>query len=252
MGHNHNSMSHPRVEEVTDSSGSDSDPDIIDIDTIVPAPRASQSNNNPTLTPANQIPVTSSRPNPGFDANTAKKWVCLYPVYFDASRSRQEGRRVGKELAVLNPLARTMADACANVGLRVFIDVGKTHPKDWANCGRVKVEMRDEEGRLKSPGVKNKHHLYIHVAKYLQAHPTTPETPFKLTIRGMPMPEKPPEPPVAPRGWKVNAILPLHSPAVTGGGVSENMLNDMMKEMGGAQGGGGSGTSTPGGSKKMK
>ena len=162
LPHNHNSMSHPRVEEVTDSSGSDSDPDIIDIDTIVPAPRASQSNNNPTLTPANQIPVTSSRPNPGFDANTAKKWVCLYPVYFDASRSRQEGRRVGKELAVLNPLARTMADACANVGLRVFIDVGKTHPKDWANCGRVKVEMRDEEGRLKSPGVKNSAYLFTY------------------------------------------------------------------------------------------
>ena len=97
------------------------------------------------------------------------------------------------------------------------------------------------------------HHLYIHVAKYLQAHPTTPQTPFKLAIRGMPMPEKPPEPPVAPRGWKVNAILPLHSPAVTGGGVSENLLKDMMNEMQGAAGGaggGGSGTSTPGGSKK--
>lgn len=153
-------MSHPRVEEVTDSSGSDSDPDIIDIDTIVPAPRP-QSTTNPTLTPSSQIPVTSSRPNPGFDANTAKRWVCLYPVYFDASRTRQEGRRVGKELAVLNPLARTMADACANVGLRVFIDVGKTHPKDWANCGRVKVELRDEEGGLKNPGVKNSMSLPI-------------------------------------------------------------------------------------------
>jgi len=65
----------------------------------------------------------------------------------------------------------------------------------------------------------------------------------------MPLPDEPPPPPVAPRGWKVNAILPLHSPAVTGGGVSENLLKDMMSEM---QGGmpGGSSTSTPGGSKK--
>jgi signal recognition particle subunit SRP19 len=41
---------------------------------------------------------------------------------------------------------------------------------------------------------------------------------------------------------------------VTGGGVSENLLKDMMSEMGGMPGmpglPGGSGTSTPGGSKK--
>lgn len=148
-------MSHARIEEVTDSEGDsegDSDPGVVDIDTIVPAPRSSA---NASLTNPAQIPVASARPNPGFDANTAKSWVCLYPVYFDASRSRQEGRRVGKQLAVLNPLARTMADAAAHVGLRVFIDVGKTHPKDWANSGRVKVELRGEDGELKRSGVKN-------------------------------------------------------------------------------------------------
>jgi signal recognition particle subunit SRP19 len=143
-------MSHARIEEVSDSGTEpeedsdqelDSDPDIEDIDTLVPAPK-------PTNPQAFQRPVTTSRPDPGFDANTAKRWVCLYPVYFDASRSRAEGRRVSKKLAVANPLARTMADACAGVGLRVFIDVGKTHPKDWANPGRVKVELKDEEGEL--------------------------------------------------------------------------------------------------------
>jgi signal recognition particle subunit SRP19 len=147
-------MSHARIEEVTDSEDEyDSDPDVDDIDTIVPAARPS--NPSATLTNPGSIPVTSSRPNPGFDANTAKRWVCLYPVYFDASRTRAEGRRVGKELAVQNPLARTMADAAAHVGLRVFIDVGKTHPKDWANSGRVKVELRGEDGELKRSGVKN-------------------------------------------------------------------------------------------------
>jgi signal recognition particle subunit SRP19 len=43
--------------------------------------------------------------------------------------------------------------------------------------------------------------------------------------------------PAVPRGWKMNKILPFHSAAVTGGGVSENFFNDMMKEMQGLGGG---------------
>jgi signal recognition particle subunit SRP19 len=92
------------------------------------------------------------------------------------------------------------------------------------------------------------HHLYIYVAKYLKANPTTRETPFRLPVRGMPLPEEPPPPPAIPRGWKMGSILPLHSPAVTGGGVSENLLKDMMNEMQG--GAGASATNTPSGSKK--
>lgn len=34
----------------------------------------------------------------------------------------------------------------------------------------------------------------------------------------------------------MNAILPLHSPALSGGGVSENILKDVMQEMQGAGG----------------
>lgn len=34
----------------------------------------------------------------------------------------------------------------------------------------------------------------------------------------------------------MNTILPLHSPALSGGGVSENILQDMMAEMQGAGG----------------
>ncbi len=67
---------------------------------------------------------------------------------------------------------------------------------------------------------------------------------MRLRIAGMPPPTKPYTPPAIPRGWKMNTILPLHSPAVSGGGVSENFLKDMMAEMqgdtAGASGGSGS------------
>jgi signal recognition particle subunit SRP19 len=45
-----------------------------------------------------------------------------------------------------------------------------------------------------------------------------------------------PPPPAIPRGWKINDILPLHSPAVSGGGISENFMKDMMAEMAGRTG----------------
>ena len=54
----------------------------------------------------------------------------------------------------------------------------------------------------------------------------------------MPMPAGPLPPPSVPKGWKLNTILPMHSPALSGGGVSENILKDMMQEMQGAGGAG--------------
>ena len=47
------------------------------------------------------------------------------------------------------------------------------------------------------------------------------------------MPDEKPPPPAVPRGFHIGTILPLHSPALSGGGVSDNFLKDMMAEMGG-------------------
>ena len=83
------------------------------------------------------------------------------------------------------------------------------------------------------------HHLYTLISAHLKVHPTTPESPLRLRIQGMPPPNGPPPPPAVPRGWKIGTVLPLHSPAVSGGGVSENILKDVMQEMQGAGGPGG-------------
>lgn len=61
---------------------------------------------------------------------------------------------------------------------------------------------------------------------------------MELRIQGLPVPEKL-EKPAVPRGWKINDILPLHSPAMSGGGVSENFFKDMMAEMQQQSGAGG-------------
>lgn len=70
----------------------------------------------------------------------------LYPIYFDATRSRREGRRVSREMGVRNPLARELVEALRVVlargdqeDVKVVFEPGKCHPRDWANPGRVKV-----------------------------------------------------------------------------------------------------------------
>lgn len=74
------------------------------------------------------------------------------------------------------------------------------------------------------------------ISDYLKSHPTTEDMPAKFRLQGMPMPKDKVTAPAIPRGSKMGTILPLHSPALTGGGVSENFLKDMMAEMGGMGG----------------
>ncbi|KAH7192235.1 signal recognition particle, SRP19 subunit [Fusarium flagelliforme] len=266
-------MSHPRIEEVSDSDF-DSDPAEGDIDDFADSdimrrveptgPRtapaaAAPPRQEPAIVPAD-APVGGTMPASA-DRSAYADFQCLYPVYFDASRSRAEGRRVGAELAVKDPLAREIANACSRLRLPTLFEPEKVHPKDWANPGRVKVGLKKTDGHP----VKNKHHLYRLVADHLRENPTTEDSPgLRVRIGGQlqPEPGKPYPKPAVPRGWKMGELVPYLSAAMTGGGVSENLFKDMMKEMQGggdpmsalmgAQAGGGGGEESSGGGKKKK
>lgn len=255
-------MAHPRIEEVEDSDIDMSDPGEDDIDDFVDSDimraRSTPSAANATaqshiLNPAH-IPSVSSGP-PGSNAAAAASFPqqaanakayagfqCLYPVYFDATRTRAEGRRVPTELAVTNPLAREIVNACRDLRLQTVFEPDKTHPKDWANPGRVKVQLKEGTG---GSGVKNKHQLYILIAQHLRNNPTTEKSAalWDRLPHGPPAPDrsKPYPKAAVPRGWKMGELLPYYSAAMTGGGVSENLFKDMMKEMQGGGGGGGAG-----------
>ncbi|KAF3016674.1 signal recognition particle subunit [Penicillium rubens] len=231
---------HAQIEEVSDSDPEEIAPSY-DSDDDLPRNAIISPVNIPTKAapqPQQQMPMPSmpSMPAPEPQREIPRHFSCLYPVYFDKSRSRAEGRKVGAELAVENPLARDIVDAVQMLGLNAGLEPEKLHPKDWANPGRVRVQVKNEDGQLANPKIKNKHHLYILVAQYLKANPTTEKSPYRLRIRGLPMPEKLPAAPAAPRGWKIGKILPIHSPAYSGGGVSDNPLKDAMAEMQGMQG----------------
>lgn len=265
-------MSRAMVEEVSDSDLSD--PGEGDIDDFLEAdimrqvvkpqtsaaPSASASTSKPSNPPhrsAAPLVHPSQVPGPQVQPADIKDYQCIYPIYFDASRSRGEGRRVSSALAVRNPLAREIATACAQLRLQPVFEAHRTHPADWANPGRVRVPLK----KLKQSGaagsgaanVKNKHHLYALIAEHLRRNPTTDKSEALrrgVRVAGLGGPhldddEQPWPRPAVPRGWKMGDLLPAYSAAMTGGGVSENAFKDMMKEM--QQGGGPGGPGGAGG-----
>ncbi|GAM35295.1 signal recognition particle 19 kDa protein [Talaromyces pinophilus] len=195
---------HAQVEELSDSDPEEVAPsdDVLPADHII-----SPSIMHPSPPPAETgmdmpPPGMAARPQPRPPQEIPKHFHCLYAVYFDKTLRVEGG-----------------------------FEPEKLHPKDWANPGRVRVLLKDEDGNLLNPRVKNKHHLQTLVAQFLQAHPTDEKSPFRLRIHGLPMPDKLPDAPAAPRGWKIGKILPIHSPAYSGGGVSDNPFKDAMAEM---------------------
>jgi len=114
---------------------------------------------NPSAIPSSSQPNAAARNVPSNDGTQFidpkldpkyKTFQCIYPIYFDKSRSRQEGRRVGTEGAVENPLAREISAACAQLGLETLLEPDKLHPKDWSNPGRVKVRVKGSRSIVKN------------------------------------------------------------------------------------------------------
>ncbi|KAG6093017.1 hypothetical protein E4U30_004740 [Claviceps sp. LM220 group G6] len=255
-------MSRAIVEECSDSDpdmvvpdpDEDDIDDFLDSDIIrrVPPTTTTGSSNLPQqqqlpLRPHPQTQHHHHQPPPPTqlapDRSAFNSYQCLYPIYFDSLRTRTQGRRVPSSLASPSPLAREIATACSQLRLPTVLEPDKTHPKDWANPGRVKVCLKAAPpglGPQPQPqhGIRNKHHLYILVAKHLLENPTTEDSPgLRARLGGQ---VQPPEGtayprPAVPRGWKISEFVPYVSPAMTGGGVSENLLTDMMRGM---QGGG--------------
>lgn len=255
----------PIIEEIRDDEDIDNmDFDPADFDPRNPFARSNMTDGRPMLIPTSEEPAQSSSsrqqqtspfepsrndervklmnppglPNTPFiqneqDMEAFKDWQVIYPVYFDINKSRSEGRRVTKSLAVENPLAENMLLALRTLGVKSVFETTKTHPKDWSNPGRIRVDL--VSGDTDVP-IKNKSHLYRLVGEYLKKHPTTRDMVFKSPVYHQIRMQVgdvkiEPEPLAVPRGWKINSILPVSSRAISGGEATEEMMQQMQNQM---------------------
>jgi signal recognition particle subunit SRP19 len=67
--------------------------------------------------------------------------IILWPSYFDSKKSRAEGRRVSKKIAVANPRSEDILKAVQELGLKATHHPDKAYPGNWwEKEGLVSVE----------------------------------------------------------------------------------------------------------------
>lgn len=77
-----------------------------------------------------------------------KDLVILWPVYFDSSRTRRDGRRLPKKLCIQSPNVKILEDTVKNLGLNYEIDAESAYPRiPWVKMGFIAVR---KDGRSKA------------------------------------------------------------------------------------------------------
>jgi len=75
----------------------------------------------------------------------------IWPAYFDLGKTRMEGRRVSKTLAVQSPKMVEVEAAAAKMGLGFESVPDKGYPKmPWSKAGMVLVEKRGSKEQVLS------------------------------------------------------------------------------------------------------
>ncbi|WP_254537953.1 signal recognition particle subunit SRP19 [Halomarina litorea] len=71
----------------------------------------------------------------------------IWPAALDAERSRSEGRRVARDLAVPAPTVDEIARAVQQVGYDAVVEREKRYPREYETRGRVLVQNADDAGK---------------------------------------------------------------------------------------------------------
>jgi len=78
-----------------------------------------------------------------------KDRVILWPVYFDSTKTRSQGRRVPKRLAVPAPRLSDIQAAVEKMGLKYNVAVEPAYPPSpWRKIGYVSVPKKGTKSNL--------------------------------------------------------------------------------------------------------
>jgi signal recognition particle subunit SRP19 len=70
-----------------------------------------------------------------------QKKAIVWPIYFDSSKTRKEGRKIPKSAAVSNPNLAELQKAAELLELKPEIEVNIAHPTaPWRKTGRIRVQ----------------------------------------------------------------------------------------------------------------
>lgn len=73
----------------------------------------------------------------------------VWPIYFDKSKSRAQGRRVPRELAIKSPKLSELISVAQSLGLSAEVVEDAAYPTEpWYRQGIIVVEKREQKTNL--------------------------------------------------------------------------------------------------------
>jgi len=75
--------------------------------------------------------------------------ILLWPVYFDSNKTRQQGRRVSKSLAVASPKLEEIQKAAKDVGFQAEVVINVKYPKTpWQKTGYILIPKKGSKTQM--------------------------------------------------------------------------------------------------------
>jgi signal recognition particle subunit SRP19 len=75
--------------------------------------------------------------------------IIIWPAYFDQAKTRKDGRRVSKDLAVPSPKILELQEAAQKTGLEFEVLADKGYPKTpWLKTGMLLVEKKGSKEQV--------------------------------------------------------------------------------------------------------
>lgn len=73
----------------------------------------------------------------------------IWPIYFDCNKTRKDGRRVSKTMAVQSPKILEIKEAADKLGLENEVNLEAHFPKmHWAKTGMMLIEKKEAKEKI--------------------------------------------------------------------------------------------------------
>jgi signal recognition particle subunit SRP19 len=99
------------------------------------------------------------------------RFVCIYPAYLNAKKTRAQGRRIGKTKAIDNPNVNEIRDILENAGLKVVVEPNRLYSREESRepqqRGRVRVQLKNADESLVKEQFKTKDDLLFYLAEMI-------------------------------------------------------------------------------------
>jgi signal recognition particle subunit SRP19 len=82
----------------------------------------------------------------GIPHSDKQRWKIIYPIYINAKKKVSEGRKLPVAQCVDRPSVYDIADMCTFLKLPFVIE-DKCYSRDFWERGRVRVQLKDDEGK---------------------------------------------------------------------------------------------------------